>query len=110
MKFKKTVNTSKVIKFELMEAGKQAARGFLYLVKNDLHKQPYGFLEDIFVSESLRGQGIGTQLIGELIKEAKKQKCYKIIATSRNSNKGAHKLYTKLGLKKHGVEFRIDFM
>jgi hypothetical protein len=44
-----------------------------------------------------------------IIKEAKKLGCYKLIATSRHSNLGAHKLYAKLGLKKHGLEFRLDF-
>jgi GNAT superfamily N-acetyltransferase len=109
MKFKKSVIVSKAIKIELIEKGKSVARGSLYIIKNDLHKKPYGLLEDIFVSESLRGKGVGTQLVKELIKEAKKQKCYKLIATSRNSNKVAHKLYAKLGLIKHGLEFRMDF-
>ncbi len=109
MKFTKTIKASKVIKLELKEKGNQVARGFLYLIKNDLHKRPYGLIEDVFVSESLRGQGIGSELIIELIKTAKKQKCYKLVATSRTSKPLVHKLYKKLGFKHHGLEFRINF-
>jgi GNAT superfamily N-acetyltransferase len=109
MKFTKSSNTLKYIKIEIKQDGESVARGFLYLIKNDLHQRPYGLMEDVFVSESLRGKGMGTQLIKEVIKEAKKQKCYKLIATSRLTKPKVHKLYKRLGLKKHGYEFRIDF-
>ncbi len=109
MKFIKSTKNSKYIKIEIKNGPKSIARAFLFLIKNDLHKYPYGLLEDVFVSEELRGQGIGTELIKETIKEAKKQKCYKLIATSRTSKPKVHKLYQRLGLKKHGFEFRIDF-
>lgn len=108
MKITKTLQSSKAIKFEIKDGKKQLGRGFLYLIKNGLHKEPYGLMEDIFVDESQRGKGLGTLLVSAMIAEAKKRKCYKLIGTSRHSNKGAHKLYTKLGLNKHGVEFRID--
>ena len=108
MKITKSPKISKYIKIEFKRKGKAVARGFLYLIKNDLHKQPYGLMEDVFVSQSLRGQGIGSELIKELIKEAKKQKCYKLIATSRLARPKVHKLYKRLGLKKHGFEFRMD--
>lgn len=107
--FNTSVNESMVVKIELREKGKQVARGFLYLIKNQLHKHPYGLMEDIFVSEQLRGKGIGSALIGEIIKEAKKRKCYKLIATSRFSKPQVHKLYKKFGFVRHGVEFRVDF-
>jgi len=94
---------------EIKQGKKRFARAFLYIIKNDLHKRPYGLMEDVFVSEKLRGQGIGSALISRVIKEAKRQKCYKLIATSRLANVKAHKLYKRLGLQKHGLEFRINF-
>ena len=110
MKIIKIQKTTKAIKFEIKDGKNILGRGFLYLIYNNLHKKPYGLLEDVFVSEHARGQGLGTKIILKIIAEAKNRKCYKLIATSRHSNKGAHRLYAKLGLKKHGAEFRMDFL
>jgi len=106
---KKTIKQSKTIKFELKDGSKIVGRAYLYLIKNNLHKRPYGLLEDVFVNNAYRGRGLGTQLIEKVIKEAKKRKCYKLISTSRISRKNVHKFYQKLGFKKWGVEFRINF-
>jgi len=65
-------------------------------------------LEDVFVDENLRGRGLGMQIINAIIKEAKRNKCYKIVATSRHSRPKVHRLYEKLGFKNHGIEFRMD--
>jgi GNAT superfamily N-acetyltransferase len=109
MKFTTTLKPSKFVKIEIKNGSKKLGRAFLYLIKNDLHKAPYGLMEDVFVDESQRGQGLGTKLIAEIFKQAKKHKCYKLIATSRNTNKKVHQLYQRLGFKKHGIEFRFDF-
>jgi GNAT superfamily N-acetyltransferase len=87
----------------------EIGRAYLYLLKNDLHKQPFGFIEDIFVRQDLRSQGYGSQLLVELIKEAKKQGCYKLIANSRVDRKDLHGWYEKMGFRRHGFEFRLDF-
>jgi len=97
------------IRLSAIIGGKEPGRIFLYIMKNDLHKEPFGFLEDLFVDESARGKGIGTRLIKEAIKLAKKNKCYKLIATSRHRRKGVHELYRRLGFRNHGIEFRMDF-
>ena len=102
------INT-KGIRFSIKEGGKEVARAYLYLMKNDLHKQPFGLMEDVFVDESLRGKGYGTKIVKELIKQAKKQNCYKLIATSRYSRDNVHKLYKRLGFEDWGREFRINF-
>lgn len=101
---------SKRIRFSIEEDGKEIAHAYLYLMKNDLHKQPFGLMEDVFVDESLRGKGHGTKIVKELIKEAKKQNCYKLIATSRYNRPKVHELYKELGFKDWGKEFRIDFV
>lgn len=95
------------IKFFVKKEGKEVGRAFLYVMKNDLKKQPFGLLEDVFVDEQLRGQGIGTELINKVIAEAKKIKCYKIVATSRHERPAVHKLYEKLGFKNFGIEFKM---
>ena len=101
--------TAQGIKFFIKKDNKKVARAYLYVMKNDLYDQPFGLMEDVFINESLRGKGYGTKIIKELIKQAKKQNCYKLIATSRYSRTRVHKLYKKLGFKDWGKEFRIDF-
>ena len=96
------------VKITLEENGKQIGRGFLYLLHNDLHAEPFGLLEDIFVEEAFRGKGYGEKITRALIEEARKRGCYKLICTSRFSNEKAHHLYEKLGFKKHGNEFRME--
>lgn len=66
-------------------------------------------MEDVFVAESERGSGLGTQLVNEVIATARDKACYKLIATSRNSRPKVHELYRRLGFSDHGREFRIDF-
>lgn len=88
---------------------KEIARAHLYIMYNDLHDRPFGFMEDVYVNESLRGQGTGTELVNKIIKLAKENNCYKLIATSRHSRPKVHELYLRLGFLDHGKEFRIDF-
>jgi GNAT superfamily N-acetyltransferase len=78
------------------------------LLKNDIHKEPVGYLEDAFVEENLRGQGIGKELVQRVIIEASNRGCYKLVAASRHSRLNVHRLYERLGLRNHGIEFRRD--
>ncbi|MEM8779758.1 MAG: GNAT family N-acetyltransferase [Cyanobacteria bacterium P01_G01_bin.49] len=100
---------AKGIKFSMVESNVEIARAYLYLMQNGLHQKPFGFMEDVYVAEDYRGQSLGTQLVKQIIKTAKAEGCYKLIATSRKSRPKVHQLYTKLGFQEHGLEFRIDF-
>ena len=91
------------------DSGKEIARAHLYIMHNNLHDRPFGFMEDVYVDESLRGQGFGTKLVDQIIQLAKENNCYKLIATSRHSRPKVHDLYLRLGFFDHGKEFRIDF-
>jgi len=97
------------MKFYIEQDNTEIARVYLYILNNDLHKEPFGFMEDVFVDESLRGKGIGSLLVKKIIEEAKKLDCYKLICTSRHSKPRVHELYEKSGFQNHGLEFRIDF-
>jgi len=97
------------IRFSVLEEGNEIGRAFLYILNNDLHKEPFGLMEDVFVSESARGRGMGTELIKAVIASARKQGCYKLIATSREERELVHKLYERLGFRSWGKEFRMDF-
>lgn len=97
------------IRFSVSSDGVEVARAYLYLMHNDLHQEPFGLMEDVYVDESQRGGGLGTQLVNEIVAAAKENGCYKLIATSRDSRPKVHDLYRRLGFSDHGREFRIDF-
>lgn len=109
MEIKKIKTNFFGIKFFIEEQNKEVARAFLYIMKNDLHLGPFGLMEDVFVDKLFRGKGFGRILVKEIIGEAKKQNCYKLICTSRYSNEKVHNLYEKLGFKNQGIEFRMNF-
>ncbi|OGF23630.1 hypothetical protein A3H09_02630 [Candidatus Falkowbacteria bacterium RIFCSPLOWO2_12_FULL_45_13] len=95
------------IKFFIEADGKEIARAYLYVLKNDLQAQPFGFMEDVFVDENCRGQGLATKILGRLIETAKENHCYKLVGTSRYGRENVHRLYEKIGFKNFGVEFKM---
>ena len=97
------------IKLFILEGERETARAYLYIMHNDLHSEPFGLLEDVYVAQSQRGQGLGTSLVEQAIAKAKELGCYKLIATSRTSRPKVHQLYLKLGFEERGREFRINF-
>ena len=110
MNLKKTIKKNVYgVKISYQDGNKEVGRAFLYVLKNDLHKEPFGFLEDVFVEESHRKQGIGSHLVQKAIDEAKIRGCYKLIGNSRMASEKVHSFYERLGFKRHGYEFRIDF-
>lgn len=97
------------IKFFIIKDGKEIARAFLYVMRNDIRNDIFGYLEDLFVEEEFRGQGIGTQLVNVVIDKAKQLGCYKLELNTQLENKGAQKLYKKMGFKNLGLEFKMYF-
>jgi GNAT superfamily N-acetyltransferase len=108
MKILKSIKKINCVKIEVWEGGKALGQAFLYLIFNEQRKKNYGILGDVFVKEEYRSRGLGTKLVQKVIDEAKKRKCYKLLATSRLCNKQLHKWYQKFGFKEHGKEFRMD--
>ena len=98
------------IKITAEENGNILGGAYLYIMFNDLHTEPFGFLENVFIKEEYRGGGIGSKLVKAVIEEAKKQGCYKLIGTSRNTNSKVHDFYKKLNFKDYGKEFRMDLI
>lgn len=96
------------IKIDILDKKTVVGWAFLYVLFNDRHQEPFGFLENVYVEQEYRGQGLGTELVKRVIEEAKKQGCYKLIGTSRNSKPEVHAFYEQSGFKPHGVEFRMN--
>ncbi len=109
MQIKKKEISASGVKFYVELNGKEAGRAYLYVLTNDLHRRPFGFMEDVFVDETLRGQGIGSRLVKKVMEESQNRDCYKLICTSRYAKPRVHDLYMSLGFKKQGEEFRMDF-
>jgi len=101
---------TEIIKVQMRDdAGAQIGRASLVLITNEINVRPYGLLEDVFVSESERGGGLGSRLVRSVVEIAKMEGCYKLIATSRYARPRVHELYLRLGFREHGKEFRMDF-
>lgn len=96
-------------RFEVRHEDKEVGHAYLYMMWNDLHEQPFGLLEDVFVEEEHRGSGFGEALVRQIITFAEDNGFYKLIATSRHERERVHALYKRLGFAQHGLEFRMDF-
>ncbi len=96
------------IRISLNKDNQEVGRAFLYVLKNDLHQEPFGFMEDVFVHEDFRRKGLSKILINKVIEEAKKHGCYKLIFTSRYGREELHSYYESFGFKDHGKEFRME--
>ena len=105
----KQLTNCRGVQFECHEDGKRLGRATIYIMHNELHEQPFGLLEDVYVESEARGKKIGTTLTNEVIQYATRIGCYKLICTSRYSKPKVHSLYQRLGFEDHGKEFRIDF-
>lgn len=99
------------IRFSIEMEGMEVGHAYLYLMTNDLHDKPFGLLEDVQVDDQYKGQGIGNELVRAVLSTAKREGCYKLLATSRNdgTREAVHSWYERLGFKKYGTEFRMDF-
>lgn len=109
MEIQKKKAEAKGIKFFIRKEGKEIARAYLYIMKNDLHEKPFGLMEDVYVEEAYRGGIYAATLVKMVIRESKERGCYKLIDTSRFGREMIHKFYKALGFKEHGLEFRMDF-
>ena len=107
METKVEISQSKYFRFSRLEGNVEIGRASLFLINNKLHEKPYGLLEDVFVAEKYREQGIAMELVREVIKEAQRQECYKLIVFCTQNLIG---LYEKLEFERvEELEFRMGF-
>lgn len=98
------------VRFSCDVLGNEVARAYLYILTNDLHVEPFGLLEDVYVEPGHRSGGHARKLLEEVIARAKQEKCYKLVATSRDdgTRQDVHDWYVRLGFKDYGTEFRMN--
>lgn len=90
------------------DEGGELGSVYLFIMSSKPGAQ-FGLMENLFIDEKYRGQGLGTQLIQAVIDLAKQEKCYKLICTSRYTKEKVHHLYAKTGFLDWGKEFRLNF-
>lgn len=64
-------------------------------------------IEAVRIESSLRGKGLGSDLIRHAIARAKQRGCKMVQLTSDNSRQGAHRLYERLGFKASHVGMKL---
>ena len=74
------------------------SRGSLELVILQNEKGSYGIIENVFVKEEFRNQGIASSLIKEAIETSKQKGFYKITLTC---SEDLTAMYTKMGFTWH---------
>jgi ribosomal protein S18 acetylase RimI-like enzyme len=66
----------------------------------------FAYLDDVFVLEQYRGQGIGTKLMREALNHARKSDCVRVELGTRRDNVHARRLYERLGFEEvDGVRY-----
>lgn len=64
-------------------------------------------IEAVRIESSLRGKGLGSELIRHAVNRAKERDCKMVQLTSDNSRQGAHRLYERLGFKASHVGMKL---
>lgn len=82
-----------------LEGKKVIGYAFYFFTYSTFLAKPTLYLEDLFISEKYRSEGIGKKLFDELIKIAKKKKCGRLDFTVLDWNKNAMRFYKRLGAK-----------
>lgn len=66
--------------------------------------RPFAVLENLIVSETARGLGIGKMLVSYIEDRARERNCYYLMFTSSAKRKEAHRFYERIGYSKGIVE------
>ncbi len=107
---KTTEQNAYSIKFTIEDNGTVIAWAYLVVIQAARHDEPFGLMENVYVEEAYRGQGLGTKLVQAVIDEAKRIPCYKLLAQSRYGKDKLHAMYERFGFRDHGKNFRMDIV
>ena len=69
---------------------------------------PSALVEDVAVHRACQGRGVGRQMIGHAIGQARSKGCYKLALSSNAVRTGAHAFYERLGFQPHGISFVVN--
>ena len=69
------------------------------------HPKPSCLIEELIITKSHRGQGIGTLLVSEAIKKCQQMGCCEIEVSTAETNMKARDFYKRCGLYECGIVF-----
>ena len=75
--------------------------------KTLMHPEPSGLIDELVVSESSRGLGVGKLLINAVIEQCRELGCCELEVSTEKSNKNARQFYKSCGFEE-GVLFELD--
>ncbi|BAB73922.1 N-acetyltransferase family protein [Anabaena sp. FACHB-709] len=90
------LNQQPVGTFSLLYAPTMMHRGY--------HK--FAVLDSVTVISSMRGEGIGSQMVKAALKLSADAGCYKVMLSSNLKRSRAHQFYQSLGFEQHGWSFK----
>ena len=97
------------VRFSIERDGVEVARARLYTIQNDIHDEPFGYIEDVHVEEEHRGQGLSKDLMEAILAKARELGHYKVILHTESENWPALSLYTKnFGFYVVGPTLRVN--
>jgi len=76
--------------------------------KTVLHRGPSGLIDELVITKSYRGKGIGKRLLSAAIEKCKQLGCCEIEVSTEKLNTKAREFYKKSGFKERGVLFEMD--
>ena len=84
--------------------------GFTHVVlhPNTWNNTECCYLEDLYVSEAVRGYGVGRALIEHVYEFARQQNCNRVYWTTQEDNTTARRLYDTLAIKTDMIQYRKD--
>jgi len=81
----------------------------LAIMDNLAHRgRKSGLIEDVVVSQSSQGRGVGKQMMMFAIETCREKACYKVCLSSNLKRQNAHKFYEGIGFKIHGYSFLTE--
>jgi ribosomal protein S18 acetylase RimI-like enzyme len=76
--------------------------------KTIMHPRPSGLVDELIVSRSYRGLGIGKQLILAAIQKCRELECCEIEVSTEKSNTKAREFYQRCGFEEDAVLLEVD--
>ncbi|GGF49516.1 acetyltransferase [Azorhizobium oxalatiphilum] len=69
---------------------------------------PSAIVEDVVVSPTRQGGGVGGVMMRFAMRKAAGKGCYKLVLSSNAKRVKAHQFYENLGFRRHGVSLHVD--
>lgn len=94
------------------EIGSEVVGTFALAIMDNLAHSgtPSGLIEDVVVSATLQGKGIGRSMMEQAIMVCREKGCYKVALSSNLKREKAHRFYEGIGFRKHGYSFLMELL